>query len=128
MISYIVKSKDGIKGKLHGGVGLFNVLIDKELCGAKKFSLLINVTNPHVDSEEHSHDEEHGFYILEGEAIIELNKKRYQVEPGTAIFVPAGATHKLICNGDVPVRYLVVYAPPGPEQELKRKGKDSFKR
>ena len=128
MISYVIRSKDGIKGELHGVVGTFNVLIYKEICGAKKFSLLINVTNPHIDSKAHSHDEEHGFYILEGEAKIELDEKHYQVGPGTAIFVPAGVTHKLVCSGDVPVRYIVVYAPPGPEQELKKEGKDSFKK
>ena len=48
--------------------------------------------------------------------------------PGTAIFIPAGVSHKLICSGDVPIRYIVVYAPPGPEQKLKQEGKDSFRR
>jgi mannose-6-phosphate isomerase-like protein (cupin superfamily) len=128
MVSYIVRSKDGITGELHGGVGTFRVLIDTEICGAKNFSLLLNVTNPHVVGEEHSHEEEHGFYILEGEGIMEIDSKSFQVGPCTAIFIPAGIPHRLICSGDIPIRYIVVYAPPGPEQQLKQEGKDSFRR
>ena len=126
MSSYIVKSRGGITGELHGGVGTFRVLIDREICGAKNFSLLLNVSNPNVVSEEHLHEEEHGFYILEGEGIMELDHKCYQVGPGTTIFIPPGVSHKLICRGNIPIRYIVIYAPPGPEQELKQKGRDSF--
>jgi len=128
MISYIVGPKEGITGELHGGVGTFRVLIDREICGARNFSLLLNVTNPNVVGEEHSHEEEHAFYILEGEGIMELDNQRYQVGPGTAIFVPPGVSHNLSCSSDVPIRYIVVYAPPGPEQKLKQEGKDSFRK
>ncbi len=126
MLRNIIGPGEGTTGELHGGVGTFRILIDKEISGAKNFSLLFNITNPNRDSEAHSHKQEHGFYMLEGKGIMEMEKRLYRVGPGTAIFVPPGVSHKLTCRGDIPLRYLVIYSPPGPELELKREGRDAF--
>jgi len=119
---------EGITGELHGGVGTFRILIDKEIAGAKHFSLLVNVTNPGVDGDAHSHEVEHAFYILEGRGLIEMGGRTYQIGPGTAVYVPAKISHKLSCSGRRHLRYVVVYAPAGPEQELKKRGRNAFQK
>lgn len=45
----------------------------------------------------------------------------YHINPGDAVFAPIGMLHSVECTGDEPLRYLVIYAPQGPEKELKNK-------
>jgi mannose-6-phosphate isomerase-like protein (cupin superfamily) len=45
----------------------------------------------------------------------------YPIKPGDAVFAPIGMPHSVECTGNEPLRYVVVYAPPGPEKELKNK-------
>ena len=128
MKKYVFNPDEGITGELHARMGIYRIVIDKETAGAKHFALLVNTTNPGVTGEAHTHtDVEHGFFILEGRGVIEINGKNSEVGPGTSIFVPAKAAHKLTCSGNTPLRYIVLYAPPGPEQELKRDGRNAFK-
>ena len=128
MEKYVFGPDEGITGELHAGMGTYRVVIDEETAGSRHFALLVNTTNPGIDGEAHAHDDvEHGFYILEGKGVIEIDGKKSEVGPGTSIFVPAKASHKLTCIGKIPLRYVVLYAPPGPEQELKSAGRDAFK-
>ncbi len=123
---YVVPLKEAITGVLHGKAGTFRILIDEEISGAKNFSLLVNTMNAGVTGDEHKHDVEHCWYILSGRGTMFVGGKAFPVEPDTAIFAPAKMLHKIIVGPDEDLTYIVVYAPPGPEQLLKKHGEHAF--
>jgi mannose-6-phosphate isomerase-like protein (cupin superfamily) len=122
MKRYVVNVKEAVTGKLPvaGGGGIFRILIDEETSGAKHFSLLVNEMAPGYKGKEHSHDVEHCWYILQGKGIIRMEGKEYSIKPGDAVFAPIGMPHTVECTGDKPLKYVVVYAPPGPEKDLRK--------
>ncbi len=105
---------------VHGGGGRFNVLIDRESVGATHFSLLVNEVVPGHKSKEHSHEVEHCWYILQGTGVMYIDGQALPIKPGDAVFAPIGVKHTVESTGDTPLKYVVVYAPPGPEQDLKK--------
>lgn len=123
MKKFVVNESEGVKGKLpvEGGGGTFTILIDDEISGAHHFSLLVNEMKPGYKGKEHSHAVEHCWYILEGTGIIKIAGEAFHIKRGDAVFAPIGVTHSVECTGNRPLRYVVVYAPPGPEKELKNK-------
>jgi mannose-6-phosphate isomerase-like protein (cupin superfamily) len=123
---FVVALKDAVTGVLHGGVGTFRVLIDEESSGAKNFSLLVNTSNAGTEGEEHRHRGEHCFYILSGEGTIFIGGKAFEIGPETAIYVPSNVLHRLDVGPGEDMTYIVVYAPPGPERQLKQRGIHAF--
>ena len=122
----VVSIEEGIKGELPGGTGKFNILLDGDRAGTKYFSLLLNEMHAGIKGMEHSHTVEHAWYILSGHGRIYMEGKVYDIGPGMAIFAPAGVPHKIEVEEKEPLRYVVIYAPPGPEKQLKEKGRDAF--
>lgn len=51
---------------------------------------------------------------------------RIIIEPETAIYTPAHILHKVDVDPDQDLTYVVIYAPPGPEQQLKQRGARAF--
>ena len=117
----MVNVEGAVQGKLPvaGGGGIFRILIDEETSGAKHFSLLVNEMAPGYKGKEHSHEVEHCWYILQGKGIIRMGCKEYFIKQGDAVYAPIGLQHSVECTGDESLRYVVVYAPPGPEKELR---------
>jgi mannose-6-phosphate isomerase-like protein (cupin superfamily) len=123
---YIVPLKEAVTGVLHGGVGTFRILIDEQISGAKNFSFLVNTTRAGAKGSEHAHDVEHCWYILSGKGTMYLGGKSSRIEPQTAIYTPAHVLHKVEVDPEEDLTYVVIYAPPGPEQLLKEKGAKAF--
>ena len=121
MKKYVVNVAEAVRGKLPvpGGGGTFRILIDEETSGAQHFSLLVNEIAPGYKGKEHSHNVEHCWYILQGKGTISMGGKAYSIKPGDAVFAPIGMPHSVECTGDEALRYVVIYAPPGPEKELR---------
>ncbi|MBX5492342.1 MAG: cupin domain-containing protein [Chloroflexi bacterium] len=125
---YVVRDEDGVTGKLPvpGGGGTFRILLDRELGGAQHFSLLLNEIQPGYVGAYHQHDVEHAWYILQGRGTMWIDDVAYEIGPHMAVYAPAGVPHKVASTGGEPLRYLVVYAPPGPEQELRARGEQAY--
>jgi quercetin dioxygenase-like cupin family protein len=51
------------------------------------------------------------FYVLRGEATLEIDGNVHVLDAGEGIHVPAGAAHQLRNAGPVDVRFLVVSSP-----------------
>ena len=113
-------------GVLHGGAGIFRVLIDKDMGGAEHFSLLVNTSKAGAQGKEHSHDVEHCWYILSGKATFYMNGEPHRIGPQMAIFTPKGVPHRMEVDPEEDLTYVVIYAPPGPEQKLKEKQAHAF--
>ena len=124
---YVVPLKDAVTVVLHGNDGTFRVLIDEEISGEKHFSLMINTMKAGVKGGEHKHpDNEHCWYILSGTGTIYIEGKSYRMEPQMAVFAPANKLHRIDVDPEEDLTYVLIYAPPGPEQKLKQKGEHAF--
>jgi mannose-6-phosphate isomerase-like protein (cupin superfamily) len=128
MNKYAVHFNEGVKGKLPvpGGGGDFCILIDKQMSGAEHFSLLVNSFQPGYVGPMHQHEVEHAWYILSGQGTITIGDETWDIGPDMAIFAPIGVPHQVACTGNEPMRYVVVYAPAGPEQDLRERGDQAF--
>ena len=122
----VVALKNAVTGVLHGGAGTFRILIDEESSGAKNFSLLVNTMNAGVQGSEHKHDGEHCFYILSGKGTMYVDGNPFEVGPEMAVYAPPNVMHKFDAGPDEDLTYVVIYAPPGPEQQLKQLGAHAF--
>ena len=122
---YRVRRDEAATGNLPvpGGKSMFRILLDEESVGAKQFALLVNEFDPGLTSKAHKHDkEEHAFYIISGTGIIRIEDEPIEVAEGDAVFVPPGKMHEVSSTGDGILKYIVIYAPPGPNVTLREKG------
>ena len=120
--------KEAQTGELHGGAGTFRVLIDKDMGGAKHLSFLVNTSKAGATGKPHKHDVEHVWYVLSGSGTIffEDDEEGQRMEPNCAVYTPANTIHHHRVDPAQDMTYIVVYAPPGPEQQLKAKGTQAF--
>jgi mannose-6-phosphate isomerase-like protein (cupin superfamily) len=123
---YVVPLTEAITGTLHGGKGIFRILIDEEQSGAKNFSLLVNTSKADTQGSAHKHDVEHCWYVLSGTGTMYMEDKPIKIGPHTAIYTPAGLMHRIDVDPGEDLTYVVIYAPPGPEQLLKEHGAHAF--
>ncbi len=120
-----VREREASSGELPvpGGRSVFRILLDEESVGAKRFALLVNEFEPGLTSVAHKHDtEEHAFYVISGTGVVEVEREKIYVTPGDAVFVPPGKMHQISSTGDAPLKYVVLYSPPGPNMALREKG------
>jgi mannose-6-phosphate isomerase-like protein (cupin superfamily) len=64
---------------------------------------------------------------LSGYGRITMEGKTYEIGPEMAVFAPAHVLHRIDVDEGQVLRYIVVYAPPGPEKQLKEKGRNAFR-
>ncbi len=73
-------------------------LISKE-DGAPNFSMRYFEIEPGGHTPRHSHPWEHEIFILEGEGLVEIGDREYEVGPGTAVFIPPDVFHSITNTG-----------------------------
>jgi oxalate decarboxylase/phosphoglucose isomerase-like protein (cupin superfamily) len=100
-------------------------LSEPRVTAAAKFSAGVVTLEPGKGHDRHNHPGvEEILYFLEGKArqMVEIDGKQEtrEVGPGVLIHIPPDVFHSTINVGKTPVRILAVYAPPGPEAELRR--------
>jgi quercetin dioxygenase-like cupin family protein len=67
---------------------------------------------PGVTEQRHRHAHARQFfYVLEGEAMLELEGVRHRLSRGEGLHVPPGAAHQMRNESAADVRFLVVSAP-----------------
>jgi mannose-6-phosphate isomerase-like protein (cupin superfamily) len=81
--------------------------------GTAKQSLAEATLEPGQATQRHYHGEaEEIYFVLEGEAEMELDGDRARVEHGQAIPIPPGARHQIRNVGTGPLRILCCCSPP----------------
>jgi len=53
------------------------------------------------------------FFVLSGEAVMELENKEVVLGPQQGFAVPPGSPHRLLNRGNTDLAFLVISAPPG---------------
>jgi len=67
---------------------------------------------PGVAEQRHRHGHARQFfYVLEGEAAIELEGEQHRLRRGEGLHVPPGAAHQIHNMSTADVRFLVISAP-----------------
>lgn len=88
-------------------------LLDLSNAPVKNQSLAEASVPPGGATERHYHRVSEEFYfILEGNAEMEIDGITQVVHPGDAILIPAGAWHQITASSEAPVRLLCCCAPP----------------
>jgi mannose-6-phosphate isomerase-like protein (cupin superfamily) len=83
----------------------------RELHHTDEQSLAEATLEPGQSTERHYHARtEEIYFLLEGEAEMEVDGDRRHVAPGDAVLIPAGARHQI--RAETPLRFLCCCAPP----------------
>jgi len=104
--------------------GKLSWLSEPRVTAAERFSAGVVVLEPGKGHTRHNHPGvEEILYVLSGKGLqmVEPEGERLEreVEPGVLIHIPPGVYHSTVNTGTEPMSLLAIYAPPGPEAELR---------
>ena len=99
-------------------------LSEPRVTPAEKFSAGLVQLEPGKGHDRHNHPGcEEILYVVtgKGDQMVEVDGQvvMREVGPGVLIHIPPDVYHSTVNTGDGPMRLLAVYAPPGPEAELR---------
>jgi oxalate decarboxylase/phosphoglucose isomerase-like protein (cupin superfamily) len=99
-------------------------LSEPRVTAAGKFSTGVVQLEPGKGHDNHNHPGvEEILYVLCGKGLQVVDAPGGRVErevgPGVLIHIPPDVFHSTVNTGDGPMRILAIYAPPGPEAELR---------
>lgn len=87
---------------------------------AERFSSGTVQLKPGKGHERHNHpDSEEIIYVISGTGTQTVDGDEREITSGDMIYIPEGVYHSTMNTTWEPLRLLVVYAPPGPEQVLR---------
>ncbi len=91
--------------------GLSRCLIAASL-DPQKLRLHLSEVEPGSRSHgAHTHPGVEAFYVLEGQATVEVDDERYTLGPNEALALDARRPHGIFNSGAARVRYLVIITP-----------------
>ena len=124
---HVIPLEEADTGVLYGGKGRYRILIDQRMCGARNYAMLLNSQPAGAVGQPHKHDHsEHSWFILEGTGTVTLGDESFRIGPNMTVYIPPGVMHGIVTDEGSELRYIVIYAPPGPEQNLRAKGATAF--
>ena len=59
------------------------------------------------------YDQEEWFYVIEGEVLVQIGEKRFQLKPGDSVLAPRKVPHAFTAVGATPAKMHVGYSPAG---------------
>ena len=105
--------------------GRLNWLSEPKVTAAERFSAGRVLLEPGKGHERHNHPySEEILYVVRGRGVqtVELPEGTLEQEigPGTLVHIPTAIFHSTINSGDGPMEMVAIYAPFGPEAELRQ--------
>jgi quercetin dioxygenase-like cupin family protein len=98
------------------------ILIDT-FDGAKNISMGMCIIDPQSKIPFHTHEnEEEAMYVLSGEGIFKVGDQEKRICEGSILFCPPKVGHQIINTSKSELRFIFVYSPAGPEQNIKKVG------
>ena len=97
---------------------------EPRVTAAERFSAGVVSLEPGKGHQRHNHPGvEEILYVLSGtgDQTVEVDDQilKREVGPGVLIHIPPDVCHATVNTGQEPMRLLAIYAPPGPEVELR---------
>ena len=105
--------------------GRLSWLSEPRVTEAERFSAGIVVLEQGKGHDRHNHPGvEEILYVISGKGLQMVEPPSGRVErevrPGVLVHIPPDVYHSTVNTGEEPMRLLAIYAPPGPEAELRR--------
>lgn len=99
-------------------------LSEPRVTAAEKFSAGMVKLEPGKGHTRHNHPGvEEILYVVKGEGrqVVEVDGETRErvIGPGVLVHIPPDCFHSTVNLGDEPMHILAIYAPPGPEAELR---------
>ena len=99
-------------------------LSEPRITAAERFSAGVVTLKPGEGHDRHNHPGvEEILYVLSGQGLQvvepESGKTEREIGPGVLVHIPPDVFHSTVATGVEPMRVLAIYAPPGPEAELR---------
>ncbi|MEX0679031.1 MAG: cupin domain-containing protein [Chthoniobacterales bacterium] len=86
-------------------------ILDRTNAPVEKQSLAEAIMAPGQSTERHHHKIcEEFYFLLEGDALMEIDGETREVGPGDAILIPPGARHQITAK--TKLRFLCLCSPP----------------
>ncbi|UCE10029.1 MAG: cupin domain-containing protein [Candidatus Thorarchaeota archaeon] len=82
-------------------------LLDSEN-SSKRFAMRCYVIRPGGHTAEDVHPHEHGVYMMEGTATLNLSKKEIELEPGDVVHISSYEPHQFRNNSSSNAKFLCV--------------------
>lgn len=57
----------------------------------------------------HRHAQAEIYHILEGRGIVTVGAEPYEVEKGSAVFIPGDVEHSVVNNGEEPLKWFYIF-------------------
>lgn len=87
---------------------------------AHRFSMGVVLLEPGKGHATHAHPgTEEILYVVSGTGKQTVQDEEADLEPGMLVFIPEGVEHSTVNTGWEMLKLVAVYAPPGPEEELR---------
>ncbi len=104
--------------------GRLSWLSEPRVTAAERFSTGLVVLEPGKGHDRHNHPySEEILYVISGTGLQTVEHpgkvEEREVGPGTLVHIPTALYHSTVNNGDVAMELIAVYAPFGPEAELR---------
>jgi quercetin dioxygenase-like cupin family protein len=88
---------------------------------AERFSAGVVVLAPGKGHRRHNHPGiEEILYVVSGQGIQKVGREVRLVTPGMLVHIPPDVYHETVNTGWVEMVILAIYAPPGPEAQLRK--------
>ena len=105
--------------------GRLSWLSEPQVTAAEKFSAGVVVLEPGKGHTRHNHPGcEEILFVLSGRGrqVVEVGGESREevIGPGVLVHIPPDYYHSTVNLGSETMRILAIYAPPGPEAELRR--------
>jgi mannose-6-phosphate isomerase-like protein (cupin superfamily) len=90
--------------------GLGRCVVDGDLA-ADALKLHVSQLEPGTSAHAaHTHDAAEAFYVLEGQALVEVDGARHELSANEAMILDAHKLHGISNSGKTVLRYLVIIA------------------
>ena len=104
--------------------GRLSWLSEPTVTAAERFSAGLVVLEAGKGHERHHHpNSEEILYVVSGTGLQTVERPDGKVErevgPGTLVHIPTGVFHSTVNTGDERMELIAIYAPFGPEAELR---------
>jgi quercetin dioxygenase-like cupin family protein len=108
---YTANERDVPEIKLPGRT--CKVMVGSNVLTAKNMTFGVTRVPPYGKMTPHIHkNEEEVIYILEGSGSVVVNNTEEVIEPGSAIYLPAGSEHFIHNKSADAMRFVFSFSPP----------------
>jgi len=100
--------------------GIIKWLSEPLVTNAEKFSMGVVILAPGKGHTRHNHPGvEEILYVISGEGEQMVEGERRKITAGTLVHIPPDIYHETINTGWEAMKIVAIYAPPGPEAQLR---------